>query len=202
LLEVLNDSDDWNGVAREGQDAEASAARILKRAMAADELSRRGVRTEEVLASLEQRVHHRSLHRDWRYCGLDGCSALRALVGLDAPGTPALCRFCLWRDDPLVNAAKNPMFDNPRSWTDFRTKVPVFRLLQSLPGEATEQICRDYLALSDEEAKTIGVPSFEEAAQCLYVVSPKESTLEELKSHRLAVVRGRAELISELRRLE
>jgi hypothetical protein len=170
--------------------------------MAADELSRRGLRTKAVFKSLEERVLKRSLHRDWRYCGLDGCAALRALVALDAPKAAELCRFCLWRDDPFVLAAKNPMYDNPRSWTDFRTKTPVFGLLESLPGEATERICRDYLALSDEAARRIGPPMFEEAARCLYAVSPKDSTLMELKSHRLAVVRGRAELIEELLRLE
>jgi hypothetical protein len=108
----------------------------------------------------------------------------------------------LWRDDPLVLAAKNPMYDNPRSWTDFRTKMPVFRLLESLPGPDTERICRDYLALSDDDARRIGVPVFEDAARCLYAVSSMDLTLSELKAHRLSVVRGRAALISELRLLE
>lgn len=202
LLQVLSDADDWNVVANEGEEAEASAARILKRAIAADELSRRNILKEEVFSALEERVRNRSLHRDWRYCGLDGCAALRALVALKAPKATELARFCLWRDDPMVQPAKNPMYDNPRSWTDFRTKIPVFQMLESLPGPATERVCRDYLALSDEEAHRIGVPVFEDAARCLYAVSPRDSTLEELKAHRLSVVRGRAELILELRRLE
>ncbi len=198
LLKVLNDAEDWNVVASEGEEATASTARILKRAQAADEVARRGVCTEEIFAALEQRVRKRSLHRDWRYCGLDGCSALRALVALKAPKSAELARYCLWRDDPAAEAARNPMYANPRSWTDFRTKMPVFKLLESLPGPDTERICRDYLALSDEEARQIGVSLFEEAAKCLYAVSPRDSTLNELKSHRHSVVRGRSRLILEL----
>lgn len=202
LLQVVNDANDWNVVAKEGEESEASAARILQRAIAADELARRGLRTDEVFAALEERVRNRSLHRDWRYCGLDGGAALRALVSLKAPKAAELARFCLWRDDPAVLAAKNPMYDNPQSWTDFRTKIPVFRMLESLPGPATELICRDYLSLSDEEARRIGVPLFEEAAKCLYAVNLTDLTLKELKAHRLSIVRGRAALISELGNLE
>jgi glycerophosphoryl diester phosphodiesterase len=197
LLKVLNDAADWNEVANEGPDAASSAERILKRAKAADELARRGAQTPEVVASLEQRVHKRSLHRDWRYCGLDGCAALRALFALKAPQATELARSCLWRDDPDVEKAMNPMYKNPRSWTDFRTKIPVFKMLETMPGSDAEKICRDYLVLSDEEAHRIGVPLFEDAARCLIAVSPHDETMRELSGHRLSIVRGRAILESE-----
>ena len=72
-------------------------------------------------------------------------------------------------------------------------------MLESLPGSETEAICRDYLALSDEAAKEIGIPQFEEAARCLLAISPVESTITELKQHRLSVVRGRARLFELVR---
>jgi len=192
LLVVLQDADDWSTVAK-GAEAEAkSAQRILRRARAADGLARRGVRSPEVFRALQQRVRHRSLHRDWRYCGLDGSAALRAMVGLRAPQTVQIARFCLWRDDPGVAAAQSPQFDNPRSWTDWRTKMPVFPLLESLGGAETQQLCREYLALSDDQARRIGVPQFEAAARTLLTISPTAKTAKELLNHRLSAVRGRA----------
>jgi hypothetical protein len=201
LLRVLNDSEDWNRVAPEGDEEKASAERILARARAADEVGRRGneipeAMREEISKVLERRVRERSLHRDWRYCGLDGCAALRVLIAWKDPAAVPLARFCLWRDDPEIEAAMNPMWKNPRAWTDFRTKIPVFKLLESLPGKETEKICRDYLALSDEEATRIGIPQFEEAAKCLLAISPGEATIRELEGHRLSAVRGRAKLFA------
>jgi hypothetical protein len=98
----------------------------------------------------------------------------------------------LWRDDAAVEAVANPMWDNPRAWTDWRTKMIVFPELAKLPGEATERICRDYLALTDDAASQIGIPCFEAAANSLIHVSPDEATAGELMSHRRGDVRGRA----------
>lgn len=176
------------------QEDAARAAQILARARAADALANHGADTPEVLAGLEARVRDRTLHRDWRYCGLDGAAALRALIALGAPQSVEVARFCLWRDDPAVEAYANPEYDNPRSWTDWRTKINVFSQLESIPGEATEQLCRDYLQLSDAEAREIGIPQFEQAARTLLAVSPQESTVNELLAHRDQAVRGRAVL--------
>ena len=193
LLRVVRDTDDDWKVVAQGADAEArSAERILRRARAADQLARRGVATSDVFAVLEERVRHRGLHRNWRYCGLDGAASLRALFELKAPQAVDVARFCLWRDDPAVEAARNPQFDNPRSWTDWRTKTIVFNLLESVPGPATARLCRDYLALGEEDARAIGVPQFEAAARTLLAARPSADTVKELLGHRLSVVRGRA----------
>ena len=68
----------------------------------------------------------------------------------------------------------------------------MFGLLESIPGAETEKLCRDYLALSDKEARAIGVPQFEAAARTLLTVSSNAETAKELLNHRLGVVRGRA----------
>jgi hypothetical protein len=60
------------------------------------------------------------------------------------------------------------------------------------PGAATEKLCRDYLALSDDDARKLGPPIFEEAGRTLLAVSPRTDTALELMKHRLPVVRGRA----------
>ncbi|MDP6443509.1 MAG: glycerophosphodiester phosphodiesterase family protein [Pirellulaceae bacterium] len=196
LISVLRDADDWDAVASGDEAESASADRILRRARAADELARRKTRSPDVLAVLEERVRRRSLHRNWRYCGLDGSAALRALVALRSPESVGVARFCLWRNDPAVAAAQNPAFKTPPSWTDWRTKTPVFGLLESARGPAVEKLCRDYLALTDDEARAIGVPQFEAAARTLLSARPGPQTVKELLSHRLSQVRGRAILFA------
>jgi hypothetical protein len=126
------------------------------------------------------------------YHGLDGATALRALILLKAPRAVEVARFTLWRDDPELEKVANPKYKNPRAWTDFRVKMVVFPALEHLPGEATEKLCRDYLALTDEEARQIGPPQFEAAGRALLAVSPKTETALELMKHRLQSVRGRA----------
>jgi hypothetical protein len=86
----------------------------------------------------------------------------------------------------------NPEFKNPRSWTDFRVKTGVFPALAHFPGADSEKLCRDYLALGDEEATKLGPLQFEQAGHALLAVSPKPETVAELMKHRLQVVRGRA----------
>jgi hypothetical protein len=128
------------------------------------------------------------------YHGFDGAMALRSLILLGAPDAVETARFALWRDDPALEPVVDPRWRNPRSWTDFRVKMVIFPALERLPGEATAKLCRDYLALSDEDARKIGPPLFEEAARALLAVSPRTETALELMKHRLQAVRGRAVL--------
>jgi hypothetical protein len=191
----LKSEDDWHRVADSQADREASRARIRARAKAAEDLLEQRDTSKESFAALEERVRKRSLHKDWMWHGLDGEKALRTLILLKAPNAVELARFALWRDDPALDPVVNPMFKNPRSWTDWRQKTIVFPTLESLPGEATEKLCRDYLALTDDEATKIGPHQFEPAARTLLAVSSKTETALELMKHRLQVVRGRAILV-------
>lgn len=189
---VLNKADGWDQVADSAEERESSGKQIRIRAEAAEKLLAVKEMAKEAFATLEERVRKRSLHKDWMWHGLDGEKALRALILLKAPNAAELARFVLWRDDPALDAVVNPKFKNPRSWTDWRAKTIVFPSLEKLPGEASEKLCRDYLALSDEKAKEIGPPQFEQAGRALLAVSPKTETALELMKHRLQVVRGRA----------
>lgn len=145
----------------------------------------------ETFAALEERVRNRSLHKDWQYHGLDGALALQTLILLKAPQATELARFALWRDDPALEPAVNPLYKNPRAWTDFRVKMLIFPALATLPGPETEKICRDYLALSDTDARILGPEQFEAAGRTLLAVSPTSETALELLRHRLQSVRGR-----------
>jgi hypothetical protein len=195
LLRILRQAEDWDRVANTADEKADSAQRILARAKAADMLLARKASSPEVFAALEERIHRRSLHKDWRYQGLDGAIALRALLAMQAPNAAEVARFVLWRDDPALEPVVDLRWKNPRAWTDFRMKMLVFPGLEKIPGVATEKLCLDYLALSDKEANRLTPPLFGEAAKALLAVSPRTETALELLGHRLRVVRGQAILV-------
>jgi glycerophosphoryl diester phosphodiesterase len=192
LIATLRDAADWKRVAQSPAERAASGRRILARARAAELILATGASSPEAWAALEERVRRRSLHKDWQYHGLDGAMALRTLILLHAPNAVDLARFALWRDDPALEPVVDRRWKNPRTWTDFRVKMVIFPALEKHPGPATERLCRDYLALTDDAARRIGPPLFGEAAQTLLLVSPhKETALALLKDGR-SVVRGQA----------
>jgi hypothetical protein len=139
----------------------------------------------------EEVITERFAHRDWRFHGIEEAAALRLMVAYAAPNAVDVARNCLWLDDPALDEVRDPKFNNPRSWHDWRIKNIVFPLLETIPGEKTEKLCRDYLALSEEEARRIGPPQFDAAAKTLLSVSPNEPTALELLKHRHAGVRNR-----------
>ena len=192
LIATLRKADDWDRVAETAAARAASGQRIRRRARAADQLLAARASSKEAFLALEERVRKRSLHKDWMYHGLDGALALRALILLRAPNAVATARFALWRDDPALKPVIDPRWKNPRAWTDFRVKMVIFPALQRCPFPATEKLCRDYLALSDEAARQLGPPQFEQAARALLAVSPRTATALALLKHRRREVRGRA----------
>jgi hypothetical protein len=192
LIAILRDAADWDHVARTEGEKAAAGLRIRDRALAAEQLLAAGASSKEAFAALAERVRKRSLHPDWMYHGFDGAMAVRSLILLRAPNAADVAREVLWRDDPALAPVVDPRWKNPRSWTDFRVKMVVFPALEHCPGPATEKLCRDYLALTDEEANKIGPPQFEEAARALLAVSPRTVTALQLMNHRLQSVRGRA----------
>ncbi|MBI3860630.1 MAG: hypothetical protein HY290_01900 [Planctomycetia bacterium] len=195
LLAALREDAGWDAVPQSADEKIAKSRSILRRAEAAEELRRRRIQSPEIDAALAIRVQRRSLHPEWMFHGLDGAAALRALAAAGSPRFVELARECLWRDDPATAAVLDPQFKVPRSWTDFRTKGIAFELLQQFPGAESERLCRDYLALSDEEAQRIGSSQFEAAARTLLTLRPSEGVAAELLRHRRGDVRGRAILV-------
>jgi Glycerophosphoryl diester phosphodiesterase family len=192
LVDALRNAGDWDRPATSAIGMLVSGARIRARAIAAERLLQFHRSSKDVLEALEERVRNRSLHRHWMFHGLDGAMALRALIGLRAPRAVDVVRETLWRDDPVLEQVADPRWKNPRAWTDFRVKMVIFPALENLPGAASERLCRDYLALSDDEARKLGPPLFEAAGRALLAISPTRETAVELMAHRLQVVRGRA----------
>ena len=193
-IAALRNADGWDQIADAPADRLAAGKRIREGARAAEDLLVIRAASKEAFAALEERVRKRSLHRDWMYHGFDGAMALRSLVLLNAPDAVEAARFALWRDDPALEAVRDPRWKNPRAWTDFRVKMVAFPALEKCPGPATERLCRDYLALTDARARELGPDQFEPAARALLAVSPRTETALELMKHRLQAVRGRAVL--------
>jgi hypothetical protein len=189
-VEAMNDPTVWDRV--DGKPVRRDAQLITKRAELSDHYAQEFRPSKALAQELQSYVSDRSIHKDWRYHALDGAAALRALVELKAPNAIDIARECLWRDDPELDSVRDPKFNNPRSWHDWRIKNIVFPLLESMPGENTEKLCRDYLALSADEANRIGSPQFDAAAKTLLTVSPNEKTALELLNDKRATVRNRA----------
>ena len=191
LIALVSNAKDWNQPAAGLEEMRLSGQQIVRRAFAADQLLATKADAKAAYSALEERVRHRSMHKDWMYHGLDGAQALNALLLLHAPQALDLARETLWRDDPELDRVKNPKYAVPRSWTDFRLKLVIFPALERFPGAETEKLCRDYLALSDEAAAKLGPPMFEQAAKALLAITPQPETALELLRHPLQVVRGR-----------
>jgi len=107
-----------------------------------------------------------------------------------SPDAIETAHFALWRDDPALGWVLDPRWKNPLAQTDFRVKVVFFPTLAQRPSPAAAKLCRDYLALDDENARKLGPPQFEQAALALLMASPRTETARELMRHRLQVVRG------------
>ncbi len=196
LLAILRDDTARDAVPQGEAEIATKSRAIRRRAEAAAEVGRRKLVSDELAEALEACVRQRSLSPRWMDHGLDGAMALRALAEAGSPRLVPLARFCLWRDDPAVGAVADPRWSTPSAWVDFRTKAIVFPLLERFPGAQTEAICRDYLALGDEDANRIGPPQFEAAATTLLAIRADEATVVELLRHRRGDVRGRAVLFS------
>lgn len=181
--------------ARTAEDWQLEAGLIAQRAEVAEAIRITKRDTPTLRKALKYRVAHRRPHPDWGSHGLDSGSALRALGEFRDPEFVNTARHILWLDDPANEKVQNPEFKVPRSWTDFRMKFIAVALLDRFPGSETEQLCRDYLRLGNEEARKIGPLQFEGIARVLLTISPSEETAVELLRHRRGEVRGRAVLI-------
>jgi hypothetical protein len=141
--------------------------RILERAWAAERLGWIGRSSPRVVERLEFQVRHSSLHPDWRFNGLDGHTAARALGRLRiAEAAPVLIET-YQRVDPDLLRVRNPQWtNNPLSWTDWR-KMSILPALGELKCDAARTFLLEYVALGEAEAREISIPQFEEATRAL-----------------------------------
>jgi len=166
--------------------------RILERAWAAERLGWLGRSSRRVLEALEFQVRNSSLHADWRFNGLDGHTAARALGRLRAlDAAPALIET-FRRVDPDLIRVRNPQWtNNPLSWTDWR-KMMIIPALGELKCDATRTFLKEYVALSEVEARETAIPQFEEATKALLQQKLSRSEILGLLTSSNSAARGTA----------
>lgn len=166
--------------------------RIVERAWAAWAVASER-KTPRLVELLERQVRRRSLHRDWRYQGLDGVMAAQALVRLRATeAAPVLIEAFLRVDSELKRIVDPQWAEYPLVWRDSRFKMALLPALGELRCPASKKFLLEYVAMDEARARELAPPQFEEAARALL---RHDLTLEELKAllnHPNSAVRGTA----------
>lgn len=142
--------------------------KMLARAWAAERLADLGKKTDRIVRLLEFQILHRSMDRDWRYHGVDGASATRALASLGATESVPTLVDVLMRVDPQLTNARNPEFPGtPIAFLDWRVKGAIIQALGDLRCDASKRALQAYLALDDESARKLCVPMYSDATKSL-----------------------------------
>jgi hypothetical protein len=166
--------------------------RILERAWAAERIGWIARPSRRVLEPLQFQVRHSSLHADWRYNGLDGHTAARALGRLRAVEAAPVLIETLRRVDPDLIRVRNPQWtNNPLSWVDWR-KMSIVPALGELKCDAARRFLLEYVALSETEARAMSNPQFEEATKALLRQKLSRSEILGLVTSSNSAVRGTA----------
>jgi hypothetical protein len=170
--------------------------RILARAWAAQRLSQTQKKTPALVKLLEHQVRNRSLHSDWRYHGLDGAMAVRALGKLDATESVPMLTEIFLRVDPDLKRVTAPQFARyPLGWTDFRLKMSILPVLGQMRTPESKRFLLQYLEMDEKAAREIVPPQYEEAAKSLFRHPLTGEEIRSLLRSRHAAVRGTAILL-------
>jgi hypothetical protein len=170
--------------------------RILARAWAAQRLGQTQKKTPALTHLLEQLVRNRSLHRDWRYHGLDGAMAVRALGRLNATESVPMLIETFLRIDPALKEVVAPEFARyPIGWTDFRIKMAILAVFGELRTPESRRFLLQYLEMDEQAAREILPPQYEEAVRSLFRHRLTGEEIRALLRSRHPAARGTAILI-------
>jgi hypothetical protein len=197
-VEQLSRLLDRSDAGRADTDGDVKAQRprrekMLARAWAAERLAETGKKTDDVVRLLEYQVQHRSLDRDWRYHGVDGASAVRALAALHATESVPVLVNALMHVDPRLSKAVNPEFpDTPVAYYDWRVKTAIMQALGDLPCDAAKRALLAYLKLDEESARKLCIPLYADATRSLLKQKLSVSEIRELLQSPNRTIRGTA----------
>jgi hypothetical protein len=150
-------------------------------------------KTARFVELLERRVRHRSLHRDWRYQGLDGIMAARTLANWRAiESAPVLIEAFLRLDPELKKVADSQWAEYPLVWRDFRFKAALLPAVGELRCAASKRFLLEYVAMDETKARALAPPQFEEATKALLAQDLTTEELGALLRHPTSAVRGTA----------
>ncbi|MBI2948009.1 MAG: glycerophosphodiester phosphodiesterase family protein [Verrucomicrobia bacterium] len=166
--------------------------RIVERAWAAHAVAPER-KTPPLVQRLENQMRHRSLHRDWRYHGLDGIMAARTLAGLRATESAPVFIEMFLRVDPDLKKIADPQWSEyPLVWRDARFKMELLPALGKLRCAASKNFLLEYVAKNEARARQLAPPQFEEATRALLLQDLTREELEALLRHSNLAVRGTA----------
>ena len=177
LIRTILNAPNWNKLPTNETEKTQYANEILIRARAISRASKYGYNSYELIQALKTRVTNRSMHPDWMYHGLDAQEAIFALskIGnLKVNDLDNIIREAIWRDDPALSPIAWP--GTPRAWVDWRIKYAAWTSLKSQRSILSENIAKDYLSLSESEARSLGFLAFESASDALFNMSKSTST--------------------------
>jgi hypothetical protein len=164
--------------------------RIVERAWAAHAVASER-KTPPLIELLEDQVRHRSLHRDWRYQGLDGVMAVQSLVHLRATESAPVLVEAFRRLDPTLTRVADPQWaEYPLVWRDFRFKMVLLPALGELRCPASKKFLWEYVAMDEARAHELAPPQFEEATRALLCQDLTGEELKRLLLHPNSAVRG------------
>lgn len=171
----------------------AHREKILARAWAAQRLADIGKKTPQVVELLEYQVRHRSLDREWRYHGVDGATAVRALAGLGAVESAPMLVDVLMSVDPELSKAASPEFPNtPTAFLDWRIKGAIVQALGDLPCDASKAALMACVKLDEESARKLGILMYADATRSLMRQKLSVEEIRELLRHPDSRIRGTA----------
>ncbi len=184
--------DGWSNPVREAITDRRRTEQIVERACAAQAVLPEW-KSPSLVELLHKLVRERSLHANWRYHGLDGAAAVRALVRLGDKGSVPLFLDMFRRVDPELTKIGDPA-DYPLSWRDFVFKMHLLPALGELPCAESKRFLLDYLEMDEARARELAPPQFEEATKAFLKQELTSDALLWLLRERYQAVRGTAVL--------
>ncbi len=175
---------------------EARAARVVERAWAADQLGALGRRHRDVLEALEEVLRAPTPHPDWRYHGLDGALAARALGRLRAARSAKALIAALEQMPPLPAAAGGAEAERA-PWAEaarWRWREHLMAALADLPGRAVRRFWWQALEKAAGRTDDESNPLPARAAQALLQSRLERGEVLRLLNHPLPEVRATAVL--------
>jgi hypothetical protein len=187
---------DFPDAARPQDDTAQERARIewiVQRAWAAQNVAP-AWNSERLRLALRNVVRTRSLHSNWRFQGLDGAAAVRALARLKDTSTVPMLISTFRSVDPALSRVSNmaQFGDYPMSWHDAVFKMYIIPALGELPGVETKWFLLDYIDRTEADVRACAPPQWEEATKALLKQKLTAEELNGILTSSNSAVRGTA----------
>jgi len=144
--------------------------------------------------ALRNQVRNRSLHSNWRFHGLDGAAAVRALGRLqDTESASLLVEMFEWVDPSLAKVNSMTSYgDYPLSWQDAVFKMYIIPVLGELRCSRSKEFLTHYISLTEPNARTWAPAQWEEATRALLRQKLTSDELQILLQNSNSAIRGTA----------